>query len=176
VFTSTSNPVHVDFNNGSRQTGKKKAAKEQTELLLAVLRSGSVGVWEIVHQADGDGDAPNSRKPDATIKVLTKDVRDEEPKMKKKKKKSDKNEEEEETDGKKSKKKKSKPVHVLLAQFVGKNQVLLAYGKAISPVFQRVVCCRTKERVKGEKKVQALIILTALCSSSFLSALRTEPP
>jgi len=152
VFTSTSNPVHVDFNNGSRQTGKKKAAKEQTELLLAVLRSGSVGVWEIVHQADGDGDAPNSRKPDATIKVLTKDVRDEEPKMKKKKKKSDKNEEEEETDGKKSKKKKSKPVHVLLAQFVGKNQVLLAYGKAISPVFQRVNL-RNETTGQLEKKI-----------------------
>jgi hypothetical protein len=112
VFTATSNPVYVEFS---------KSKKAKASLVLALLRSGSVGVWQFNHKADREASA-SSRKPDTLIKVVRSTGAPDA-----------------EQDDKKKKKSKGKAGQVLFAQFTGEHEILIAYGTAMRPVFERVV-------------------------------------
>lgn len=105
VFTATSNPVYVEFS-------KPKKAKAKTSLVLALLRSGSVGLWQFDRKADADA-KPTSHKPDSVIKIVLGG----------------------ETD---SKRKKGKAGSVLFAQFTNEHEVLVAFGTTTKPIFERV--------------------------------------
>ena len=116
VFTATSNPVYVEFS-------KPKKAKAKTSLVLALLRSGSVGLWQFDRKADADA-KPTSHKPDSVIKIVLGGEAD-------------------------SKKKKGKPGSVLFAQFTNEHEVLVAFGTTTKPIFERVVCLFSRVCVRA---------------------------
>lgn len=110
VFTATSNAVHAEFN--------RHASKPKYQCILALLRSGRLGIWQLHKNDDMDEDkAMESKKPDAVVKVG----------------------ESANKEAGNKKQKKTKSGRILFAQFTDKNEVLVAYGKIARPSFQRLV-------------------------------------